>query len=154
MTGGTKLDGLNAVVMARTPGAMGAGNWSVAVYLDSRADAAQRAAMQEIFTGANGGPIALVAPLITDVLGVKDAAIEFRKDGLRRTVSIPGVMSMGVHAIPSGASDSEIWAENASPFASSVSLAVGEPSSTWHDYGMRWDNSGKNGHYAPISWSS
>jgi len=30
---------------------------------------------------------------------------------------------------------------------------VGEPGSTFSDHGMRWDNSGKNGHYAPIRWS-
>jgi len=33
-------------------------------------------------------------------------------------------------------------------------MAVGEDGSTWTDYGMRWDNSGKNGHYAPINWSN
>jgi hypothetical protein len=26
--------------------------------------------------------------------------------------------------------------------------------STFNDHGMRWDNSGKNGHYAPINWSN
>jgi hypothetical protein len=32
-------------------------------------------------------------------------------------------------------------------------MAVGDAESTWEDYGMRWDNSGKNGHYTPIKWS-
>jgi len=62
-------------------------------------------------------------------------------------------MAMAIAAVPSGAPDKEIWASNASPFAESVSLAVGGSSSTWQDYGMSWDNSGKNGHYAPINWS-
>jgi hypothetical protein len=35
-----------------------------------------------------------------------------------------------------------------------LALAVGSSGSTFTDHGMRWDNSGKNGHYAPISWSS
>jgi hypothetical protein len=26
--------------------------------------------------------------------------------------------------------------------------------STFADYGMSWDNSGKNAHYAPIDWSN
>ena len=30
----------------------------------------------------------------------------------------------------------------------------GIPGSTFTDHGMRWDNSGKNGHYAPIRWSN
>jgi hypothetical protein len=33
-------------------------------------------------------------------------------------------------------------------------MAVGEQNSTWTDYGMNWDNSGKNGHYAAINWSN
>jgi len=34
-----------------------------------------------------------------------------------------------------------------------LAMAVGDPGSTFEDYGTRWDNSGKNGHYAPINWS-
>jgi hypothetical protein len=33
-------------------------------------------------------------------------------------------------------------------------MAAGNEQSTWEDYGMRWDNSGKNGHYAAITWSN
>ena len=36
--GGVTLDGLNVALIARTPGAMAEGNWSVALYLDERAD--------------------------------------------------------------------------------------------------------------------
>jgi hypothetical protein len=51
--------------------------------------------------------------------------------------------------------DAEMVARNAHPFApEGVVMAVGEPDSTWSDYGMRWDNSGRNGHYAPIHWSN
>jgi hypothetical protein len=31
---------------------------------------------------------------------------------------------------------------------------VGSKDSTFVDHGMLWDNSGKNGHYAPINWSN
>jgi hypothetical protein len=31
---------------------------------------------------------------------------------------------------------------------------VGAKGNTFTDHGMRWDNSGKNAHYAPISWSN
>jgi hypothetical protein len=151
--GDVSIDGLNAVVMVRTPGAMGEGNWSVAVYLDERANDGQREALQNIFTGANGGPVAAIAPLISNVLGVKSAPIAFKKDGMRRSVAIPDVMSLAVHALPGGNPDKEMWVSDASPFAKEVSFAVGDDNSHWSDYGMRWDNSGKNGHYAPISWS-
>jgi len=32
-------------------------------------------------------------------------------------------------------------------------LAVGSKGSTFADHGLGLDNSGKNGHYAPIRWS-
>jgi hypothetical protein len=52
---------------------------------------------------------------------------------------------------PSG----EIWAAIGHPVApDKLALAVGADGSTFTDHGMRWDNSGKNGHYAPISWSN
>jgi len=44
---------------------------------------------------------------------------------------------------------------NTNPLVSPrLAMAVGEQNSTWTDYGMSWNNSGKNGHYAPINWSN
>lgn len=153
--GDTSLDGLNAVVILRTPGPMGEGNASVALYVDERGDDAQREALTAIFSGAAGGPMGLLAPLVSEVVGVSSAPITFAKDGTRRSAEIPGVVSLAVQAVPSIAPDDAIWAANAHPFApAGVALAVGEEGSTYSDYGMSWDNSGKNGHYAPIDWSN
>jgi len=152
--GGVTLDGLNVALIARTPGAMADGNWSVALYLDERADEQQRQALQAVFTGSVGGPVAALAPLISTVLGVKPVPITFRKEGKHRSIEIPSLMQMAVHAVPSMNPDEEIWAKNAHPFASSVAMAVGDEKSTWTDYGMHWDNAGKNAHYAPINWSN
>ena len=33
-------------------------------------------------------------------------------------------------------------------------MAAGADGSAWADYGMQWDNSGRNGHYAAIRWSN
>jgi hypothetical protein len=152
--GDTALDGLNVGVMARTPGAMAEGNWSVGLYLDERADETQRGALQAIFTGGAGGVMSNLAPLIGNVLGVKAVPINWTKDGKRRSLEIPGIAHLAVHAAPA-LGNAEIWATNAHPFApEGVSMAVGDPDSIWEDYGMRWDNSGKNGHYAPLSWSN
>jgi len=152
--GGVSLDGLNVVAVAHADGPMGGGNWSLALYLDQRGSEQQREALQTIFSGAAGGPMAVLAPLIGNVLGVKPAPIAFTKDGRRRSVQIPNVMQMAVEAIPSLNPDGEIWVSNAHPInMEKLALAKGAAGSTFSDYGMRWDNSGKNGHYAAISWS-
>jgi len=153
--GDITLDGLSAVVIARTPGTMSEGNWTAGVYLDERADERQRGALQTIFTGAGGGPLGALAPFISSVLGVKAVPILYRQEKKRRAVEIPGVMQMAVRATPGLDPEKEVWATNAHPFApAGVAMAVGDTGSTWTDYGLRWDNSGKNGHYAPIKWAN
>jgi hypothetical protein len=153
--GDVTLDGLNAAVTAHSPGIMADGNWSVAVYVDDRANDQQREALQAVFTGSAGGPLGGVVPLISTVLGIKSTPIAYRIEGKRRSVEISNLMHIGVHAAPGLDPEKEIFATNAHPFApEGVAMAVGDEASTWTDYGMRWDNSGKNGHYAAIRWSN
>lgn len=154
--GETTLDGLNAAMIARTPGPMIEGNWQVALYVDERADQAQQQAIQAILSGSAGGTMGGFAPLVSEILGARAVPITYSVEGKRRSVEIPGVMSMAVRPIASAmGEDAEMVARNAHPFApDGVVMAVGEAGSTWSDYGMRWDNSGKNGHYAPIRWSN
>jgi hypothetical protein len=150
------LDGLNVGMVARTPGPMINGNWQVALYVDERADQKQQEAIQAIFSGAAGGTMGSFAPLIGEVLGIKSAPITYSVSGKRRSVEIPGFMTMAVGPVPSAmGEDAEMVARNAHPFApDGVVMAVGQAGSTWSDYGMSWDNSGRNGHYAPIHWSN
>ena len=68
---GTTLDGLNVAVAVHTPGPMGEGNWSVAAYIDQRANDKQTEALGAIFTGAAGGPMAQLAPLFGNNLGAE-----------------------------------------------------------------------------------
>jgi hypothetical protein len=153
--GGVSLDGLNVVLAARAPGPMADGNWSAAAYLDERADDKQTDALGAIFTGAEGGPMAIFAPLIATHLGVKKVPIRYSIEGKNRSAEIPGIMSMTVAPTPTLHPSGEMWANTGHPAAPDrLAMAMGSQGSTFADYGMRWDNSGRNGHYAPISWSN
>jgi hypothetical protein len=153
--GGVSLDGLNVALAVHAPGPMAGGNLSAAAYIDERADDQQTAALGAIFTGAEGGPMSAFAPLITTQLGVKKTPIRYSVAGKRRSVEIPGIMQMAVEPLPTMHGSGEIWLAAGHPVAPDrMALAVGGSGSTFADYGMRWDNSGKNGHYAPISWSN
>jgi hypothetical protein len=134
---------------------MGKGNWTSATYVDERADAGQTEALGAIFGGAAGGPMAALAPLFGKSLGVKKAPIAFKIDGKVRSGAIPGVFSMAVRPLPSVVPGEEIWVSSASPFnPAKLALAASDPGSTYNDYGLHWDNSGRNGHYAAINWSN
>jgi hypothetical protein len=153
--GGVPLDGLNVALAVHAPGPMADGNLSAAAYIDERANEQQTAALGAIFTGAEGVPMSAFAPLITTQLGVKKTPIRYSVAGKNRSVEIPGIMRMAVEPIPTMHPSGEIWIAAGHPVApDKMALAVGSPGSTFADYGMRWDNSGKNGHYAPISWSN
>jgi hypothetical protein len=150
-----KLDGLNLVVCASSDGPMGNGNWTGASYVDERADDRQTEALGAIFSGAVGGPMAVFAPLFGKNLGVKKAPITFKIDGKVRSGAIPGVLSMSVEPLPSVVEGEEIWVASAHPVnLSKLALATARPGSTYADYGLKWDNSGRNGHYAAINWSN
>jgi hypothetical protein len=153
--GGTVLDGLNVALAIHTPGIMGEGNWSVGAYIDQRADDKQTEALGAIFTGAAGGPMAAFAPLIATNLGVRKVPITYLIEGKKRSAEIPGTLHMSVDPLPTMHPSGEMWANIGHPVSPDrLALAVGSPGSTFADHGMRWDNSGKNGHYASIRWSN
>ena len=89
---------------------MGEGNWTIAAYIDERADEQQTEALGAIFSGAEGGPMAAFAPLVGNHLGVKKVAIKYAISGKSRSAEIPGIMQMAVEPLPTMHSSGEIWA--------------------------------------------
>jgi hypothetical protein len=153
--GELSLDGLNVALIAHAPGPMADGNWTLAAYIDERAGDQQTAALGAIFSGADGGPMAAFAPLVGTNLGAKKVPITYAIAGKSRSAEIPGVLHMAVAPLPTMHPSGEIWTALGHPVAPDrLALAVGAQNSTFADHGMRWDNSGKNGHYAPINWSN
>jgi hypothetical protein len=152
--GDVRLDGLNVVMVAHAPGPMADGNWTAAAYIDEQADDKQTDALGAIFTGAAGGPMAVLAPMIGTNLGAKKVPIDYRIDGKTRSAEIVGIMQMAVEPLPTMREDGQMWAATGHPVNPDwLALAMGAEGSTFSDHGMSWDNSRRNGHYAPINWS-
>jgi hypothetical protein len=85
---GTDIGDLNIVAIIDTPKVMTDGNWKLGVFIDDRASDEQADKLTRVFTGQLGGPMAGIAPLVGEVLGVERAAIEVLHDGLRHSVRI------------------------------------------------------------------
>jgi hypothetical protein len=154
--GSTQLDGLSFAVLLHTPGPMIQGSWTVGLVVDERASQEQRDALTAIASGQGGGPMAALAPLISNFRGVEAKAIRIESSGMRRSVSIAGMLDIAVEGIP-GAKDSEpIYLDNVGhPAASRLALAKASRSHM-HGFGINWDDtSGRNnGHFAPFAWKS
>jgi hypothetical protein len=77
-----------------TPKQMTEGNWKVALYLDDRATPEQSEALGSVFSGAAGGHLAALAPLIGEVAGVVPASISFNREGRSLKATVGDVLSM------------------------------------------------------------
>ncbi len=97
--GETRLDDLNAVLVGDTPKHMLEGNWTQAVYIDERADSAQRAALERIFAGQAGGPWTVLASFVGKRLDTLHVPIRYLDDGHVKSMEIAGRFSARVEAI-------------------------------------------------------
>ncbi len=74
---GVDVAGCTIAAIAHIPGKPLDGNWRAAVYIDDGASKDQETALLNVFTGKLGGPIADVAKLIGEVVGVERTSITF-----------------------------------------------------------------------------
>ena len=154
--GATPLDDLSFAVLLRTPGPMASGNWTVGLIVDERATAEQREALGVIGSGQAGGPMAAVGPLVGTFAGVEARPIRIQRSGMRRSVSIPGMLDIAVEGIPGASPTEPIYLDNVGhPAATRLALAKASRGHM-HAFGIDWDDTtGKvNGHFAPFAWSS
>ena len=154
--GDTALDGLNFAMASRTPKQMSDGNWIVAIYIDQRASRAQRLALERIASGEGGGGFARRKSMTGTLLGVKYVPINYESVGRRRKVTIPNALTMEVEAVPGARPDEEVQLINLRRAGETgfhprtVAKAVVH---RFSDYGLTWDNTGKNGYYGPVEMS-
>src|SRR5690242_11059793 len=85
---GTDVSGLTVAAVCETPKVMTDGNWRIGVFIDGDASDEQAEKLGGVFSGALGGPMEALGPLIGENLGVERAAIEVREDGLTHSVKI------------------------------------------------------------------
>jgi hypothetical protein len=150
---GVGLDGLNAVQALTTPGPMANGNGTLAVYVDSRANDQQRSALESIFTGSAGGPPSILAGMVTRRLPTKSARIDFTSEGRSYKLAIDGITEITVEGV-TGAANQIVWLDNvAHPFSRRLAAAKAGRSQ-YTDHTLAFDNSGRNGHFSGIDWSS
>ena len=96
---GTDVAGCKIALIADTPKVMTEGNWRVGVFIDDAATEDQFHRLVQVFSGQLGGPMAGLAPLIGEMLGVERAAILIEDDGLRHSVRVGGMIDFEIEDI-------------------------------------------------------
>jgi hypothetical protein len=153
---GTPLDGLTFIVLLHAPAAMGKGGMTVGLVVDERASAAQTEAIGAIASGAAGGPMAGLAPLVATIAGIEKRPIAFQRDGMKFSVKAGELVDQACEGVAGPARPGEpIYLDNTChPANPRVALAKARHSK-FHAFGIDWDDasSTRNGHFAPFAWA-
>ena len=96
---GTDVSGLKAAFIIDTPKVMTEGNWKLGVFIDENATDEQADKLIAVFGGQLGGPMAGLAPLVGEMLGVERVPIEMVDDGLRHSVKIGDAIDFEIEDI-------------------------------------------------------
>lgn len=105
---GTDVSGLTVAAVVDSPRVMSEGNWRLGVFIDAAASDAQAEKLGGVFSGALGGPMQAMGPLVTENLGVERAPIEVREDGLRHSVRIGDAVDFEIEdVVPFGVETGE-----------------------------------------------
>jgi hypothetical protein len=154
---GVTLDGLSFIVVMQSSGPMIDGNMKVGLIVDEAADEAQTKAIADIVTGAVGGPMEALAPLVGEVAGIEKRKINFEKTGSTYSVTAGELVDQSLEAVESALpTGGPIMLENtAHPVSARLALAKATRSK-FHAFGIDWDDTTgtRNGHFSSFSWAA
>ena len=151
---GTDVAGRTVVVIADTPKVMTEGNWRLGMFVDEDTSDEQMEKLTAVFGGQMGGPMAGLAPLIGEVLGVERAPITVVEEGLRHSVRIGDAIDFEVEDIvPFGVETGEPARLTGifHPVGSEITAAEATRSQI-SAFGIEYE--AKTGLSAPFSWAA
>jgi len=160
--GDVVLDGLNLLGLSSFTGNIWDGKTKAALglYIDERASATQREALQAIWGGEAGGFPALFASLIGDFRGVEAAPISFEVAGDLAfwRVEIPGKVTAAGEALggpmtPPGKRVQTLNAPGSEMGPRTVSTWSRATANTAEGFGFRWEWAGRSSKHIPFDWS-
>jgi hypothetical protein len=96
---GTDVSGLTVAAVADTPKVMSEGNWRLGVVIDEAASDEQAEKLGGVFSGALGGPMEALGPMVGENLGVERAPIEVNEEGLRHSIRIGDAVDFEIEDI-------------------------------------------------------
>ena len=85
---GTDVGGLAVAAIADTPKVMTDGNWRLGLFIDEAASEEQAQKLAGVFSGQLGGPLADLAQLVSEVVGVYDVPIDFNMQEGKGTIRV------------------------------------------------------------------
>jgi hypothetical protein len=152
---GTDVSGLVVAAVADTPKIMSEGNWRIGVFIDAAASDDQAEKLGGVFSGALGGPMEALGPLISENLGVERAPIEVREEGLHHSVRIGDAVDFEIEdVVPFGSPTGEPARLTGVFHPAGSELTVAHATRSRIDaFGIQYDGNSAFSR-SPFSWSA
>lgn len=152
---GMDVSGLTVAMVADTPKQMTDGNWRLGLIVDEAASQAQADKLTAVFSGQLGGPIAALAPLVGEMVGVERAPIRYGDKGLQHWVEIGDDIAITVEDfVAPGMAEGQPTRLVGVYHPSNTTLTVAKPvRSRIRAFGMEFHNEARSAFSAPFHWA-
>jgi hypothetical protein len=150
---GVDVSGRSVSLVVDAPKKMLDGGWRVGVIIDDKASKEQADKLTGVFAGQAGGPMANLAPLIGEVLGIEQKPIEYSDHGNRHRIRIGDDIAIEVEdfAAQDGGETTKV---SGVAHPSNSTLTIAKPiESKIKAFGMEFKNAGKSAFSAPFNWA-
>ena len=150
---GVDVGGRSVSLVADSPKNMLDGGWRVGLIIDDKASKEQADKLTGVFAGQAGGPMANIAPLIGELLGIERLPIEYSDHGNRHRITIGDSVAIEVedYAAQEGGETTKLTGL-AHPSSSTITIA--RPiESRIKAFGMEFKNAEKSAFSAPFNWA-
>ena len=150
---GVDVSGRTVSVVFDTPKKMLDGGWRVGLIIDDKASAQQADKLTAVFAGKAGSPMANVAPLIGELLGIERLPIDYSDKGNRHSIKVGNEIAVEVEDfVPDGGGEPTKLVGVA--HLSNSTLTIARPiESKIKAFGMEFKNAGKSAFSSPFNWA-
>ena len=150
--GDSDLSGLNVGLLLDIPGLMSRGNYTMAGYIDERADDDAFNGLVEIFTGQAGGPLIVFDLLVSTHLGFARAPIDYVADGASRHLPVGQQIWGDVEPIAGKQSGRPVVITNSEYWPGPDITVAQAKRGRVRAFGRIWNFDGCSAEIMPISW--
>ena len=151
---GVDVSGLSFALVVDTPPVMSDGGWRLGVVVDGAASDVQAAALGGVLGGEMGGPPAMLAPLIGEMLGIEQVPAEWEQSADGFSVRFGDLIDVEVANYVSGGLPEPVQLMNVFHPANTTLTVSPATRSRIDAFGISFDGVGTSGFNAPYAWSA
>jgi hypothetical protein len=152
---GVDVAGRTMVLSLVSPKLMIEGNWRAGIVFDADTTDEQMQGLTNVFTGALGGPMAGLAPLIGEFLGTERADIALESGGDGWTLRVGDDTRLAGDVVHAPETDAVVTLTSILAHPAGPTLTV-TPSPTMRSslFGIEFAGESRSGFSAPFSWAA